>query len=74
MRTAAQRMGDRKRSHRAKAKREQKVAAQMYLTYVELTKCGLNMNGYRSALTMTATMARKHLNFVLSGEYADFTE
>ena len=70
-RTPAQFAADRRRSHKAQAKRQQKQAAWAF----DMTQ-KLRANGYTSTLddvaAMYAATARRHLNFVLTGTYADF--
>lgn len=74
-RTPAQYAADRRRSHKAKAKREQIMCARMFGTLQTMKKLDGYENTvriYSETLASVATMARKHLNFVLTGEYVDF--
>lgn len=65
-RTPAQYAADRRRSHKAKAKREQRNSA----FYFEMAQ--RYPGQFMGVHMVSARMARRHLNFVLTGEYADF--
>lgn len=75
-RTPSQYAADRRRSHKARARKEQAFAAQMFRTRQAFIRNGYaasTINDYASAMATTAKMARSHLNFVLTGVYSDFT-
>lgn len=65
-RTAAQFAADRRRSHKAKAKKEQRMSAWCYQQHLKIP--GLCMVSH----AITARMARSHLNYLMTGQYADF--
>lgn len=69
-RTPAQYRGDMKRSHRAKAKREQKSAA----TLSRIVRVNPHLTGLNDATAMTYRQARMHLNFLLTATFEDFTD
>lgn len=74
-RTPAQFAADRRRSHKASAKRSQSAAASMFSLRRKIIAVGGNpatISIYSQTMALTAMMARKHLNYVLTGEYADF--
>ncbi|MBJ6986906.1 hypothetical protein [Devosia sp. MC521] len=74
-RTPAQFAADRRRSHRASAKRSQAATANMFDTRRRLIALGGDRSliaVYSDTSRLTAEMARKHLNVVLSGQFADF--
>lgn len=73
--TPALRMAGRKRSHRAKAKREQAFSAWCHKTAANYTAAGSIETGIilRETAAVSSRMARSHLNFLLSGSYEDFT-
>lgn len=66
MRTPAQYAADRRRSHKASAKREQKNAARLHAWAQRWP------GHFLDSRATTARMARMHLNFLLCGEYKDF--
>lgn len=74
-RTPNQFAADRRRSHKASAKRSQSAAANMFHLRRKMIAVGANpatVSVYSQTMALTATTARKHLNYVLTGEYADF--
>jgi hypothetical protein len=68
MRTPAQYAADRRRSHKAQAKKCQRQATWAY----EMAKT-MGSSTMRDVAATYARMARSHLNFLLSGRYKDFT-
>lgn len=73
-RTPAQYRADRRRSHKAKAKREQRAARtqhEIVLQYRGRTSLEL-IQSLELVRSMMAASARRHLNFLLAGTYADF--
>lgn len=74
-RTQNQFAADRRRSHKASAKRSQVAAANMFDLRRKMIAVGAplaTISIYSQTMSMTALQARKHLNFVLSGQYTDF--
>jgi len=78
-RTPAQYAADRRRSHKAKAKKEQRFTARMFPT-LRVIAANQADGFYESdtfgdiaqALATSARLGRKHLNFVLTGQFEDF--
>lgn len=73
-RTSAQYAADRRRSHKASAKREQRAAALQHRIVVDHRGRGSVelTQSLELVRSMMATSARRSLNFVLTGQYADF--
>jgi hypothetical protein len=71
-RTPAQYAADRRRSHKAQAKRNQKGAAWAFRMAKNVPGSPDTGISLMQASATYARMARRSLNFVLTGEYEDF--